>query len=214
MTYGNGQIETALAAACRIPAAELGAFKGKLRHLRALGIPKVEKVGSGSRVQFSRFDALTMRLALELSAFGAKPSSVAELTGAALKDLRKNDETEGGDDVFFIISEQPPGYRWTVAAGLEGVANVASKIAATSFVTINISRLIRGVDLGAWGINLRVVINVNCRFITQGKEYKTCQTKRKIWVFFGAPRRSATSFVRSLARPFTCWRPGSCQDAR
>ena len=146
MAYGNGQIETALANACRISAAELGAFKGKLRHLRSLGIPKVESVGSGRRVQFSRFDAVTMRLALELSAFGVKPSSVAELTGAAVKDLKKYNETEGGADVYFIISEHPLGYRWTVAAGLAGVANVASNIAATSFVTINISRLIRGVD--------------------------------------------------------------------
>jgi hypothetical protein len=147
MMYQNGQIESALARVCRIPAADLGAFKGKLRHLRSLGIPKVESVGSGYRVQFSRFDALTMRLALELSMFGVKPSAVAGLTGDALKHLKKHDETTGGNDVYFIVAEQPLGYLWVTADGLPGVANVAAKIAATSFVTINISRLVREMDV-------------------------------------------------------------------
>jgi hypothetical protein len=148
MTYQNGQIESALARVCRIPAADLGAFKGKLRHLRSLGIPKVESVGSGYRVQFSRFDALTMRLALELSMLGVKPSAVVELTSNALKHLKRHDDAGEGDDIFFVVFPKLPlGYTWAATNGLAGVANIAAKIEATNFVTINISRLIREMDV-------------------------------------------------------------------
>jgi len=71
---------------------------------------------------------------------------VAELTGAALKDLKKYDEIVGGNDIYFVMEKQPLGYRWVMANGPDGVAMVAEKIGATSFVAINISRLIREMD--------------------------------------------------------------------
>ena len=145
----NGQIEAALPESTRIPEAELGAFRAKLRHLRSLGIPVVKNVGSGHRAQFSRFDALTMRLALELSAFGIKPTSVAKLTAAeALKHLKQHDAGDLGDDIYFLVSPARSGVTWAALVGLAGVANAmaATKTKTTTFVTINISQIIREMD--------------------------------------------------------------------
>lgn len=76
MTYQNGQIELALAKVCQIPATEIGALKGKLRYFRRLGIPRIEKVGSGHRANFSFLDMLKMRVAVELSNIGVKPAAI------------------------------------------------------------------------------------------------------------------------------------------
>ena len=148
MAYQNGQVESALARVCRIPAAELGAFKGKLRHLRNLGIPKVRRVGSGNRAKFNRSDVLTMRLALEFSTLGIKPAAVAGLTTKGLEHLEEHSKTVVGKDVYLIVfPAHPQGYIWLTAYGIEGVAKIAEKISATNFVTINLSRLVREMDM-------------------------------------------------------------------
>jgi hypothetical protein len=152
MTYQNGQVEAVLAKVCRIPADELGSFKGKLRHLRSLGIPKVEKVGSGNRAQFSRLDALTMRLALELSMLGVKPTAVAGLTEKGLELLEEHTKTAGAEDVYLVVfAAHPKGYIWETVYGASGIAKVAPRISrstATSFVCINLSKMVQDMDAG------------------------------------------------------------------
>jgi hypothetical protein len=148
MTYQNGQVEAALGRACRIPPDEFGALKGRLRHLRSLGIPRAEKVGSGYRVSFSRLDALTMRLALELSMLGVKPTAVAGLTEKGLEHLEEHCKTAGADDVYLVVfAAHPKGYIWQTVYGVSGIAKAAPKIAtATSFVCINLSKLAQDMD--------------------------------------------------------------------
>lgn len=73
-----GEIEAALARVFEVPREELGAFRGRLRHLRNLGVPDLAKPGSGQRVEYTRQNAIEIMLALELAALGVSPRHAAE----------------------------------------------------------------------------------------------------------------------------------------
>jgi hypothetical protein len=53
-----------------------GAFRSRLRFLRDMGIPRVEKPGKGSRVTYKFLDLWELHLALLLQRFGLPPASV------------------------------------------------------------------------------------------------------------------------------------------
>ena len=53
-----------------------GAFRSRLRILRDMGVPAVEKPGKGSRVSYKFSDLWTMHLALLLERFGLPPAQV------------------------------------------------------------------------------------------------------------------------------------------
>jgi hypothetical protein len=153
MSFQNGHVESALARACLIPPDGIGAFRGRLRHLRSLGIPKVQKVGSGNRVRLSRSDVLTMRLALEFSRFNVKPTAISGLTALALEEF---DWKKDNGEIFLIVTPcHDRGYLLTTAFGIEGVADAHKKIVAdaahssadaTSFFILNASKLVREMD--------------------------------------------------------------------
>jgi hypothetical protein len=76
------QVETALVSLFEVDDTRLGAFKGRLRHLRNLAIPKVSKAGSGTHAEYSRLNAVEMAIALELQSLGKSPRQSAELAGS------------------------------------------------------------------------------------------------------------------------------------
>ena len=49
---------------------DIGAFRGRLRHLRNIGLPRLPKIGSGRAIDYSDRQALEMLLALELEDAG------------------------------------------------------------------------------------------------------------------------------------------------
>ena len=53
-----------------------GAFRSRLRVLRDMGVPKVDKPGRGSRVSYKFLDLWEMHLALLLERFGLPPATV------------------------------------------------------------------------------------------------------------------------------------------
>ena len=148
MAYQYGQIETVLAHVCGVADEDLGAFKGKLRHLRSLGIPKVEKVGSGSRARFSYSDAIIMRLGLELSTLGVKPRAIASALsqvnpGAIPLVLNPPPELSAKDLYFFIAN----GLVTSMFIDLKSVLTLADLNAGNSFAAVNISHLVREMDV-------------------------------------------------------------------
>jgi hypothetical protein len=84
MTYSYGEIEAALISLLRVDNERLGAFRARLRHFRNLGVPNVERVGSGTKAEYSRLNAIELCLALRLSALGVAPRLAA---GIALLKL-------------------------------------------------------------------------------------------------------------------------------
>jgi hypothetical protein len=147
MPYQYGQIEYALARACNIEGKEFGAFRAKLRHLRSLGVPKVEKVGSGSRARFSLSDAIVMRIALELSMLGVKPAAIAvtldEVKPAAITKLINDGASSHQpekDDFYFYITI---GLVTSMFIHLPTVWELAALNTTASFAVVNISRLVR-----------------------------------------------------------------------
>ena len=74
MEYRN--IESILAELHGVTPDKRGAFRSRLRFLRDMGIPRLEKPGKGSRVTYKFLDLWEMHLALLLDRFGLPPAKV------------------------------------------------------------------------------------------------------------------------------------------
>jgi len=72
-------LETALIKLFEVGESEIGAFKARIRHLRALGCPHIAKPGSGERIEYSRENTAELALALELERVGKPPRAAAWL---------------------------------------------------------------------------------------------------------------------------------------
>jgi hypothetical protein len=69
-----------------------GAFRSRLRVLRDMGVPRVDKPGRGSRVSYKFLDLWEMHLALLLERFGLPPASVKFVLEGRVGWLRWYDE--------------------------------------------------------------------------------------------------------------------------
>ena len=58
--------------------AQRGAFRGRLKHFRKLGIP-AKNPGKGSRLQYSASDLFQLLVALELSEFNIDPNLIVKI---------------------------------------------------------------------------------------------------------------------------------------
>jgi hypothetical protein len=77
MIYTYGQIEGALVSLLRVDNERLGAFRARLRHFRNLNVPNLERVGSGTKAEYSRLNAVEICLALRLTTLGIAPRVAA-----------------------------------------------------------------------------------------------------------------------------------------
>jgi hypothetical protein len=69
-------VEDSLAELHAVPPKSRGALRSRLRVLRDVGVPSVQKVGKGSRVDYSFDDVFEMHLGLHLEHFGYPPDRV------------------------------------------------------------------------------------------------------------------------------------------
>lgn len=80
MDLGNlryQHIERALAGWYGISHSDMKAFKARIRHLRNLGVPSVEKVGKGTQLTYTRRHLWEIFIALELTKIGISPATAA-----------------------------------------------------------------------------------------------------------------------------------------
>jgi hypothetical protein len=77
-TLGYARVESILARVFDAEDAQRGAFRGRLKHFRKLGIP-AENPGKGSRLQYSASDLFQLLIALELSEFNIDPNLIVKI---------------------------------------------------------------------------------------------------------------------------------------
>ena len=80
---------------------DMGAFRGKLRHLRNIGIPHIPKPGRGQNVTYSNWHALEMFFALRLQALGIGPRNAVIGATTAVRQIRK--DPDNGEHLCLVI---------------------------------------------------------------------------------------------------------------
>jgi hypothetical protein len=95
------QFEEALIQLFSIKESHLGAFRGRLRHLRSLGIPIVAKRGSGNTAVYKSKDLVVTFVALALQALGSTPTVSAQIATFSARYFEK--PRPGGKDTFLIV---------------------------------------------------------------------------------------------------------------
>jgi hypothetical protein len=100
-------IENALAEVLRVPPDRAGAFRGRIRHLRNIGVPEVPHPGHGRPASYSVLDALEILIALRLHALGVAPKVIAPMAHKIMLQywLDAADERAGKlpDDLYVIL---------------------------------------------------------------------------------------------------------------
>lgn len=95
------QVEDVLSKIFLVPPAKLKAFRGRLRHLRNIGIPyDLEKPGRGSQISYTREHLVELLIALELESLGLPPRFALS---SYLEALRFPPEGMPRTDVYMII---------------------------------------------------------------------------------------------------------------
>src|ERR1700722_14723633 len=99
------EVETALANVMNVKPKDIGAFRGRLRHLRNIGLPRLPKIGSGRAIDYSDRQPLEMLLALELEEAGQTARNAA-LVGDSLVRQSPRGQYRGGDCYACILKGQ------------------------------------------------------------------------------------------------------------
>ena len=91
------------------------AFRGRLKHLKRLGIPKGITPGSGAKIYYCEEHLFEWAFCLELAEFGIDPTVIVDLISkkwtsdilphmieARYDKVDKKDDDEKGEDLFFV----------------------------------------------------------------------------------------------------------------
>jgi hypothetical protein len=101
--FRYGVIEQALAEVFRVTPDQMGALRGRLRHLRNINCPKLPKTGSGQPVLITREQAIEILIAIELGRLGVAPRHAVEAAkffAEEISDPRR--DTVGCDDRLIV----------------------------------------------------------------------------------------------------------------
>jgi hypothetical protein len=105
LRYSN--IEDALARVLRVTSDQAGAFRGRIRHLRNIGVPDVQHPGHGRAANYSALDALEILIALRLHSLGVAPRLIAQMARRIMLQywLDAADERAGrlNDDLHVLL---------------------------------------------------------------------------------------------------------------
>jgi hypothetical protein len=146
MELRRKHVEAALAAVQSIGANEMGAFRGRLLHLRNIGCPKLPKPGSGQTIAYTPGHALEMLIALELENVGQSPRFAAELASSIVRQSPHRQGTVGSDphgDMYAVVRPSEDRPRYTMAFGGKAL-NELMDSAPRVFSMINVSACARG----------------------------------------------------------------------
>ncbi|MEH2570662.1 hypothetical protein [Bradyrhizobium sp. AZCC 2289] len=86
-----------------------GAFRGRLKHLKRLGIPLDSNPGRGAKITYTQEQVWQWAFCLELAEFGIDPTIIVQLVkteweARLLPEFRKASAAAAGDDVYFIAT--------------------------------------------------------------------------------------------------------------
>jgi hypothetical protein len=144
------QVEEALAEVMNITPKGIGAFRGRLRHLRNIGSPRLPKTGSGRAIDYSRQHALEMLLALELQRLGQTARRAALLAGSMVRQTPYGQFH--GKDCFVCCQAHSKEY--VTAFGLDVFMKMMES-APYTFLVINISACVRKLETALGNANSR-----------------------------------------------------------
>jgi hypothetical protein len=153
------EFEEALIHMLGVSEAGLGAFQGRLRHLRTLGIPDVPKRGSGNAVNYTKWDLFTTLIALALHSLGFAPTTSAIVARQAARNVYLLGEE---NEVFLIVANIPGsadapgielgvrGFAWLknnsggdtyscIVVGADNVGRIVTKTKTIACSVINLS---------------------------------------------------------------------------
>jgi len=77
MAFDYAEVETVLARLYHADAVQRGAFRGRIAHLRRLGIPIGQAPGKGRKIVYEKEHVYQLALCLELEEFGIDPLLIA-----------------------------------------------------------------------------------------------------------------------------------------
>jgi len=129
------QVEAALADIANVKPRAMGAFRGKLRHLRNIGLPRLPSPGTGQRIPYSRRQVFEMLLAIELEKMGQAPKSAAMLAQSIVRQA-PNGQHQGQDFYVAIGHDQAAAY--TAAYGMPSLSKAIENASGVCLV-INVS---------------------------------------------------------------------------
>ena len=138
-------VEAALVDVAGVKPKAIGAFRGKLRHLRNLGLPALPTSGSGKHIAYSRRQALEMLVAVKLQQLGHKADSAARLSPSIVRQVPYGKHQ--GDECYVALrppGDDPKGYHL-----MYGDAQVCEflKSSPDVFTVVIVSALVRQLDL-------------------------------------------------------------------
>lgn len=138
-------VETALVDVTGVQPNAIGAFRGRLRHLRNIGLPELPASGSGQHIAYSRRQALEMLIAIQLENIGHKPDSAAKLSQSIVRQSPYGQHQ--GKDCYIIPSA--PNENRAEYRSMYGLAEVFRFMRASPevFTVINVSALVRRLDV-------------------------------------------------------------------
>jgi hypothetical protein len=94
-------VERALVDTFGVPEGGLGALRARIRHLRNVGVPELQKVGSGTQLTYTRKQAFELLLAIELELSGISPRLVPAISRFGAD---KFFETPTDEKVFLLVT--------------------------------------------------------------------------------------------------------------
>ena len=110
MQLRYNHIEAALAELTGVKPKDMGAFRGRLRHLRNIGLPRLPNPGSGMPIAYTRPQVLEMLLALELeNKVGRTPKAAVLLAQSITHQAPYGQHV--GKDCHLGISDISPAYQ-------------------------------------------------------------------------------------------------------
>ena len=112
--YRYRHAEAALASVFGVEPDELGAFRGRLRHLRNIGVPDIPKPGSGRQIEYSRQSIIEMMLALEFEAMGVAPRYASRYAKQYIKEFAPDPDHPARFDMILVTNPHPFRFPWAV----------------------------------------------------------------------------------------------------
>jgi hypothetical protein len=129
LTYS--QLETALARVYGADEiAQAGVFRGRLAHLRRLGIPVGIKPGRGRHIEYDETMVWQWALCLELCEFGVDPIAIVELVEKRWRDSLlggfKNAAAEADrkKDTYLVITVRQMSAKWSDEPNVGGMVTI------------------------------------------------------------------------------------------